>query len=303
MAVKPKNRFKSAQDMHAALRTFMNRLSERPTSSTVVDLIRKLAPEGRLLKLQQSYGPPDTTDVSSFDAVAPAMLGGAVPEAPDSEPLPREAPAAESRTVRDDDPTLPAVSYDDDAPTLDHDRREASGMGPSLGKFLFLLVVLSFFGVTAGLVVTAAVLSHRRAAADAALAAVATAESADAAPSAPDATPLGDLSLFIADAAPRTDARQPDAADSPTDAEAPRDTAADRAPTAEADVLRPGLLTVQTLHPAMLFVGRRRVGLTPVDDLELEPGRYRIRVRSRHGLRRATVDIRAGQETRIVINL
>ena len=86
MAVKKKHRYGTASAMLKDVRGFMDRLPERPTSSTLAALLGELAP-AEVARVQASYGPPDTTAVSSFDNVAEAMLGA--PEAgPDTDPDP-----------------------------------------------------------------------------------------------------------------------------------------------------------------------------------------------------------------------
>jgi hypothetical protein len=60
-----------------------------------------------------------------------------------------------------------------------------------------------------------------------------------------------------------------------------------------------GYLTVTSKTPAVLFVGRRKVGVTPVVRLELSPGRYRLKARSRHGMQRRYVHISAGNQVSV----
>ena len=77
----------------------------------------------------------------------------------------------------------------------------------------------------------------------------------------------------------------------------------DAAPEEDGIPAGKGLLSVESRRRAMVWVGRRKVGLTPVQGLELDPGRYRIKVRSRHGLQRKRIRVRAGKETRVRFRL
>jgi len=67
MAVKLKGRYRSAAEMLRDLRSSMQRLPELPTSSSLAGLLAELAPE-EVSRVQASYGPPETTAVSSIDA-------------------------------------------------------------------------------------------------------------------------------------------------------------------------------------------------------------------------------------------
>jgi hypothetical protein len=69
--------------------------------------------------------------------------------------------------------------------------------------------------------------------------------------------------------------------------------------TPDAGIGSKGYLTVESRKRAMLFVDTKRIGLTPVERLELNPGRYRIKVRAKRGLRRRWVEIKAGEEARV----
>lgn len=64
-----------------------------------------------------------------------------------------------------------------------------------------------------------------------------------------------------------------------------------------------GRLTVRSRRRAMVYIGGRRIELTPLEDLELEPGLYVVRVSNRYGARRRRVRIEAGEEEEIEFDL
>ncbi len=83
----------------------------------------------------------------------------------------------------------------------------------------------------------------------------------------PDASTSADTTVTSrAVVAHRAPPQRPDASPSITSETRPR------SPT-----IRPGFLTVMSSHPAEVFEGSRRLGRTPLTDVELRPGRHTLR--------------------------
>ncbi len=62
-------------------------------------------------------------------------------------------------------------------------------------------------------------------------------------------------------------------------------------PRPRVTVMRPGFLTVLSSHPAEVFEGSRRIGRTPLTDVELRPGRHTLRFVPSGGLPPQTIDV------------
>jgi hypothetical protein len=57
-----------------------------------------------------------------------------------------------------------------------------------------------------------------------------------------------------------------------------------------------GRLTVRSRRRGMVYVDQVKIGVTPVERHEIEPGQYSVKLASRHGVRRQQVSIRPGAD-------
>lgn len=333
LAPKRRRRYGSAKEILKDLRDFIDHLPERPDSSTAAGFIRQLAPE-ELEKVQRRYGATNTTifrihDVPPEDAT--------VKDIPLPEMLPTPETQRENRRHRSETvpqgEVSPAKKTDVASPdTLETspqpqpanriEPREAP-LTPGAGsrRTLFLIVGLFLLALASGIVVARWVRDSgsSTSSSDSVIAvnmpdAAATVENDQNQSQAPRLRPELDFSPE-AGAAPLhnpvlEDTGQPDAA-LVFDGSASMDfasTDAGSSPNAtggDGDALdgTKAYLTVRSRRRSALFIRGYRIGLTPVEMFEIEPGRYRLMVRNRYGLRRRWVELHAGDVREIEFGL
>lgn len=337
MAVKRKRRYPSAKAMHEDIRAFMEKLPERPTSSFMAHTLKNLVPE-QLTKVQEAYGPSNTTAVNEAEVVADLLKQKqegpptASPGPASSYPPPfvSAVPEEEPDTARSQPPppppgamaadTLGTVSPLATAPPAQKGGRDKRRIGMLVALAVMVIVAVALgalvvrigrwvtsssddpvhatLGPDAAVQIDAQVVSSPDTGATGVPAVVSDARPNldDGAPTWPDAGGIGDAEPIFDGAIDGEflDFTLPDGGGD--------DGVRDADPIDERGASK-GFLTVTSRRKAALFVRGKRMGLTPVKRLELAPGRYRIKIRSRYGLRRQWVRIKAGREERVRFNL
>ncbi len=304
MEVDPSRRYSSAKAMHDALRAFMERLPERPTSSGVAAFLASIAAED-VGRVQATYGAPDTTAVTAVDSGASSKsppvpgLPPAVPASPDEESSVEPHDTLHHKTVEDEGTAGGASMV---APC----ERRPRLVLPLFGG-LMVLALLS------GVCVARLARSPEEASGgEAGEAALSVMHHIDSAPSPLPTSPLapprdaGNHELDFAASGESADVANAGPTDGVGEDDSPEQDSGilDFAGLFDGSVEgESGWITVTTRRRAALFIRGRRVGLTPVEHFALPPGRYRIKVRSRFGVRRRWVTVSAGDEKRLSFNL
>lgn len=336
MAVKRKRRYPSSKAMHEDLRAFMEKLPERPTSSFMAHTLKNLVPE-QLTKVQEAYGPSDTTAVSEAEVVASLLEERhqgpptASPEPDASYPPPFLSPAPNVSTgpAASQPPPPPGAMGQNElgsvSPLAATPPAKEQGPGKRRLGMLAVLAVMIVVAVALGALVVrigrcvasrpdepvrGTVIHDAAGLRDADIVVAPVADASGAGLVVPDARPnLGDSATqwpdagSFGDAEPGFDGAMDGAFLDFSFPDGGGDTGSHDADAVDNRETAKGFLTVTSRRKAALFVRGKRVGLTPVKRLELAPGRYRIKVRSRHGLRRRWVRIKSGREERVQFNL